>query len=209
MALPVFPLNPLTSGIAYPLPRKTIWSTVKNDALTNKRVRTTYMTYPIYGWELIFADTGFLRQGTIMQVAYSEWAALQGFINQMAGGVGLFLYSDPNDNVAAAGLLGTGDGVTMTFQMTRGLGGFNEPVYFPNVITDIQINGVTQAGSSYVVGNYGQVTFNVAPPVGAAITWDGTFYWGCRFDEDETPFANVMLNLWELKSLKFSSEKLP
>lgn len=200
MAVPVFPSLP---GLAYPVPRKTIWDTIKNDALSGKRVRFSNRSYPTYQYELIFGDTGFLRSSA----AFPEWQALQGFVNQLIGGVGVFLYNDPTDNIAAAQQFGTGDGASLSFQLTRALGGFTEPVFFPNVINYVKVDGVTVGG--YSIGNYGSIMFPSAPNGGAVLTWDGTFRWGCRMDEDETAFSNIMLNLFELRSLKFSTEKFP
>jgi len=200
MPLPVFPALP---GLVYPLPRTTSWDTIKNDAISGKRVRFSNRSYPIYKYELIFGDTGFLRSSA----AFPEWQLLTGFLNQLIGGVGLFLYNDPNDNTAATQAFGTGDGASTVFQLARALGGFTEPVFFPNVITDVKIDGVIAAG--YGVTPYGAITFSSPPNAGAALTWDGSFYWGCRLDEDEHMFSNIMLHLFELRSLKFSTEKLP
>ena len=200
MPLPVFPSLP---GIAYPVPRKTIWDTVKNDALSGKRVRFSNRSYPIYQYELIFGDTGFLRSSA----AFPEWQALTGFVNQLVGGVGLFLYNDPTDNLATAQPFGIGDGASTTFQLVRTLGGFTEPVFFPNVITGVTVDGVATGGFSLT--SYGAIVFPSPPNAGAALAWSGTFYWGCRMDEDDHIFSNIMLNLFELKSLKFSTEKMP
>lgn len=192
--------------------RATVWDTVKNDALSGKRVRFQNRSYPTYSWDVPF--NGFLRTGA----AFLEWQALQDFLNNLYGGQGLFLYTDSNDSVATAQNFGTGDGATKTFQLVRRLPGgtFAEPVFFPNVITQVTVGGVAVSSSNYTVNPYGTIMFNSTPNGGAAIVWTGTFYWGCRIDEDLTEFTNTTAAsaggggaLFELKSLKFSSEKLP
>jgi hypothetical protein len=199
--VPVFPALP---GIAYPLPRRTIWNSNVAESVSGKRIGTTLRTYPTYGFEVSFADTGFLRSGP----AYLEWQQLAGFINKMAGRYGLFLYSYPDDSIATQQPLAFGDGSSTTFQLVRTLGGFTEPIMCPQIpLTTVRVNGV--ATTAYTLDNYGKLTFNVAPAGGAAIDWTGRFYWPCRFDQDTTDFSNIMLNLYELKSLRFSSEKLP
>jgi uncharacterized protein (TIGR02217 family) len=203
MALSVFPSPIAIPGRAWPVKRTAEWSTVKADALSGKRTRTQNFSYPIYHYELAFAA---LRSAAI----YAEWQLLQGFVNQMLGGTGLFLFDDPEDDTATAQGFGTGDGASTSFQLVRTLGGVGEPVFFPNVIADIKVAGVTKTVNvDYTVGNYGVITFTTAPPGAAALTWDGTFYWGCRFDDDQFDFSNLWAGVWELQKLRFSTEKLP
>lgn len=197
----VFPT--LTQVVGWPVKRVPEWSTVRQDALSGKRTRTQNFSYPIYRYELTFK---LLRTAA----AYLEWQTLQGFINQQLGGAGLWLYDDVNDDTATAQSFGTGDGATTAFQLVRTLGGFGEPVFFPNVITNIKINGVTKTVNvDYTVGNYGVITFTAAPAGGAALTWNGTFYWGCRFDDDQFGFQADYSGIMSMRSLKFSTEKLP
>lgn len=201
MAPPIFPALP---GIAFPLPRRPLWDTNRAEAVSGKRTRSTNRTYPTYAFEVSFGDTGFLRSGP----AYLEYQQLAGFINKMAGGFGLFLYAYPDDSVATQQSFGTGDGSSTAFQLTRTFGGFTEPIMCPALpIPTVRVNGI--ATSAYTINSYGLITFNVAPAGGASLDWTGTFYWPCRFDEDTAEFSNIMLNLYELRSLKFSSEKLP
>ncbi len=198
MTVSVFPSLP---GITYPVVRTTVWDTVKKDALSGKRVRLQNRAYPTYVWEVPF--NGFLRSAA----AFLEWQALQDFLNNMYGGFGFFLYSDPNDGVATLQNIGTGDGATSTFQLVRSLPGgtFLEPVFFPNVVAQVTVGGVAVSPANYAVNPFGSITFASIPNGGAAIAWTGTFRWGCQIDGDETPFENIMLNLWQLKSIKFSS----
>jgi len=199
VTLPILPALP---GVAFPLPRRPIWDTNKADAVSGKRIRSANRTYPTYSFELSFAGDGFLRSGA----AYLEMQQLAGFFNSMAGGVGLFRYLDPNDNVVTQNVFGTGDGSSMAFQLARTFGGFTEPIFCPS-ISQVRINGVATTG--YTVDNYGKITFGAPIGAGAQVDWTGFFYFPCRFDDDSVEFSNIMLNLYELKSLKFSSEKLP
>jgi uncharacterized protein (TIGR02217 family) len=200
MPLAVFPA--LSQVVAFPVKRTPGWSTIKSDALSGKRVRGQQFSYPIYRYELTFKV---LRTAA----AYLEWQTLQGFINQQLGGAGLWLYDDVNDDAVATQRFGTGDGAATDFQLVRTLGGFTEPVFFPTV-TGIEVDGVTKTlGTDYTVGNYGVITFAAPPNGGAVLTWDGTFYWGCRFDDDQFEFEAAYSGIMNLRSLKFSTEKLP
>lgn len=202
MTLMLFPS--LSAVLAWPVNRTPIWDTVKNEALSGRRVRYSNRSYPTYQWEVSF---NVLRSAA----AYLEWQQLQDFLNNLRGGVGMFLYDDPNDDTATAAGFGFGDGATTTFQLVRTLPGgtFGEPVFFPNVVSNISAGGVTISPSNYTVNSYGTITFATPPNGGAALIWTGSFRWGCRIDDDGVPFSNFMSNLFELKSLKFSSEKLP
>src|SRR5208282_997955 len=122
----------------------------------------------------------------------------------------LFAFNDVNDNSVTGQIFGVGNGVTTTFQLIRSLYSFGEPVYllqgFPSTFPSIYVNG-TQT-FSWGLSSTGLVTFTAPPVLGATLTWTGSYYWPCRFDEDEATFSNFYQNLWRLKSLKFSTEKL-
>jgi hypothetical protein len=200
MPLPVFPSLP---GIAWPVTRRAVWDTVKDEALSRKRTRYANRSYPTYQYEAKF---NVLRTAQ----AFAEWQTLQGFLNGLTGGVGLFLYDDPNDDTATAQNFGAGDGASTQFQLTRTLGGFTEPVFFPNVIADIKVSGVTKTlGVDYTIGNYGIITFAAPPNAAAPLTWDGTFFWGCRIDDDVVDFSNFASGFVSVKSLHWSTEKFP
>ena len=194
--LPVFPS---LIGLAWPVMWSPRWNYNKQDALSGARTRTSYMSYPVYDAEVAF---------NVLRFAQGEWQQLQGFINAVQGGTGLWLYDNPNDDAAVAQDFGEGDGASTTFQLVRALGGFAEPVFFPNVIADVNVAGVPVSSADYNVTPTGQVVFDTPPANGAALTWDGTFYWGCRFDDDSFQFDNFMSQLLRMKSLKFSTEKI-
>lgn len=60
---------------------------------------------------------------------------------------------------------------------------------------------------SWTLGNNGVITFSYPPPAGAALTWTGNFYWRCRFMQDAADFNQFMRQLWELKTLEFTTVK--
>lgn len=62
--------------------------------------------------------------------------------------------------------------------------------------------------TDYSISVTGNVAFHAAPATGVALTWTGAYYWPCRFDDDQTQFVNFYQNLWQLKTLKFSTEKV-
>jgi hypothetical protein len=91
--------------------------------------------------------------------------------------------------------------------LVRALGGFAEPVFLLNGNPTIDVAGTPT--TAFTVDAYGRVTFTTAPASGALLTWSGAFYWPVRFDDDTTEFSQFVFNLYEVKALKFTSEKLP
>lgn len=196
---PVFPSLP---GETYPKKLGVNWSSVKQDALSGKRTRFSLFTYPTHSYELPFS---YLRTDSTL-----EWQTLVGFINSLNGPVGLFGYTDPDDNTVSGQEFGLGDGTTLgPFQLVRALGGFAEPVFLLNGNPTIEVAGVPN--SNWTVDAYGRVTFTTgnAPVSGAALSWSGSYYIPCRLDDDTSDFSKFLSTIWELKALKFSSEKLP
>jgi hypothetical protein len=197
VAIPVF-APPI--GLSWPVPRSVIWDTVKHDAISGKRIRFPNWTYPTYKYEM---PINLLR----LAAAYQEWQTLEGFINAVQGAAQLWAYNDPNDNAVSNQVFGVGDGNTVAFQLVRGFGGFAAPVFLINGTPAITVAGTLT--SSFTVSAYGVVTFAAAPAAAAALAWTGSFYFPCRFDDDTSVFENFMSGLARIKSLKFSTEKLP
>jgi hypothetical protein len=197
---PVFPSLP---GITYPVKRGLTWSGVKNDALSGKRVRFSLFSYPTRSFEVPFS---FLRSDNVN----AEWQQLEGFINSLNGTTNLFGFTDPDDNTIANQEFAVGDGTTLgPFQLVRALGGFVEPVFLLNGNPTIKVAGTLN--TNWVVDAYGRVSFTAgnAPASSAALTWSGSYYVPCRLDEDVTDFSKFLSQIYELKKLSFSSEKLP
>lgn|SRR5574340_65617 len=65
-----------------------------------------------------------------------------------------------------------------------------------------------QPSSAYTISGLGVVTFTSAPPSAATITWNGTWYYRCRFTNDTMEFNEFMQNLWENQKVEFVSVKL-
>lgn len=196
------PVLPSLAGISFPQKRSLQWSWEDQTALSGKRARYSLFSYPRYSWEV---PLNFLRTAA----AELEFQDLLAFVSSLQGGVGMFGYTDPNDNAVTNQQFGVGDGSTTAFQLVRTIGGndasFVEPVYLLNGNPQIFINGTA---ASYTISATGLITFGMAPSNGAALTWTGSYYWPCRFDGDATEFELFVGTIYSNKALKFSSEKL-
>ena len=116
---------------------------------------------------------------------------------------GAFLYFNPLRHSVIDHTVGIGDGVTREFQLAyvSSLGGRERrrnvyALYVPaSDGTDadeapiaIKVNGSGVGG--YVIDHdRGKVIFDVAPTIGALITWTGQFSHWVRFDQDRLPFS--------------------
>jgi hypothetical protein len=199
MTLAVFPTLP---GLGWPVKVGIKWDDDEQDAISGKRVRVPHYSFPIYEYELTVE---------VLQTTLGDRQALQGFINSVNGPSRLWAFTDPDDSSVSAQEFGEGDGTTVgPFQLVRSIGGFTEPVFLVNGTPQIFVAGVLKTpGTDYTISAYGVVTFLVAPANGALLTWTGSYFWPCRFDKSVIQFVKLMSGLYQVGSLKFSTEKLP
>ena len=169
------------------------WKTKVQQSVSGREVRGAFMSSPLYKFTLSFE---FLRSN-----GYAEFQTLVGFFNGRQGSFDSFLYFDPVDNSVTAQSFGIGNGTQTAYQLLRSFGGNQEVVCNVNAITGVYLNGVLT--TAYSVSSTGLVTFAAAPVAGVAITWTGSYYYRCRFLQDEAEFANFMKYFWDLKKIEF------
>ncbi len=195
---------PSLIGLGWDIVRKVLWD---NDSIltsvSGKETRIGYWTYPKYRWELSFE---FLQSDQVNL----ELQDLIGFFNLMNGRFDSFQYTDPTDNAVVGQTIGVGDGSTVDFQLIRSMGGFVEPIFAPNNISALYLDGVPSV--DWTVANWGSatpgvVTMNTAPGSGVVISVDMTFYWPCRFSDKSLDFNNFMVDLWAARKVGFESIK--
>lgn len=217
--LPVLPFLPGQDIAVSKAPR---WSTKVVRAVSGRERRTAFWSFPLWSFELSY---GVIRHRPSQAELYAMWE----FFNVMQGQFGPWLFVDPTDCQLPTNLIldsngqpitdasgafitdgsstptsysfATGDGATTTFQLTRQINSFAEPIFaaFQPVIFD---NGAL--AGAHAVAN-GRVTFSAAPAAGHALSWFGSFYFGCRFLQDDLTFAQIVEQLWSGKSVKFTS----
>lgn len=141
--------------------------------------------------------------------ASSVVAQFFGTFMATAGGAGLFLFTDPQDNSVTGAQFGKGDGTTTAFQLSRNIFGYPDVIQNTNGTPTIFINGAV-ADPASITGT-GVITFSTAPPADSILTWTGSFYYLCRFAEDTVDATRVFtinngLDHWNFQGIKFSSE---
>ena len=76
--------------------------------------------------------------------------------------------------------------------------------FFPTITAG---QNATFTGPNWTALQPNTVTFASAPPANAAIAWDGTYAFNCRFTDDQEDFEEILNGLWQIQSLKFRSVK--
>lgn len=161
--------------------------------------RAAFSASPIYHFGFSY---DVLRDGAQPDgVTYDELRELMGFYMQRLGRWDSFLYDDPGDNATTNSVFGMGDGNTPTFKLARTLGGFSERVANINDILNVSVANTPT--TAYDVDTLGVVTFETPPAANAVLTWSGTYYYRCRFSNDNLDFTQFMPKMWALQMLEF------
>lgn len=197
----VFPAPaPKQFAFGWPVRKTPVWKTIiQTPASARGEVRIPLQTWPRWQFEM---DVTLLTGDASLPSSY--FATLVGFFNQVQGKAGDWLYSDPYDNAVAGMQFGVGDGATTAFQLTRTLGGFADIIQNLNGTPAIYVNGTPTTPLS--ISATGLVTFSSAPANGASLTWTGSFYYRCRFNDDSLDsLQEDLFQFWSLNGLKFIS----
>lgn len=190
---------PFLAGQSVSVVKAPQWSTEVIRTASGRERRTAYWPCPLWQFELQY-------EVVRHRPANDELASMWEFFNVAQGQFAPWLFVDPSDCQIASTApvqFGLGNGSATTFQLTRTLNSFSEPVYgaYQPVILD---NGAPTSAVLTFAPN-GQVAFSTAPASGHVLTWFGYFYFGCRFLQDDLGFEQIVPLLWAGKSLQFSS----
>ena len=205
MSSAVFPTGLI--GLKFFSNRTPVFKTSVQVAQSGKETRIARMAYPLFKWELEFE---FMRD----DITPSDLKTVYGFFAEMQGQWDTFLYTDPYWNTVTAAQFGVGDGTTTAFQTTvtnKNSGSFGIPEAIQNFSGGPQfyVNGTLQVlTTNYTLSGTGVITFVTAPAAAAVLTWTGSWYYRCRFTDDELLLTEIYHQWWALKSLKFQSVKL-
>ncbi len=202
-----YPILPTLKGLGFDVLRTPMWDNTIQRSKSGKKTFIRFWSSPLYQYEITY---NFLRGS----VAKHEFQDLMGFFNSLHGSADRFLYDDPDDDTVTTQPIGTGDGVTLTYQLVRTLGGFAEPVLAPNVVSAVYVDGVSISSSFWTVSAYGTaapgvITFSGghAPTAGKAVTADFTYYWPVNFTEDKMTFNKFLYQMWGAKKVTFETNK--
>lgn len=199
---------PNIKGKGFDIIRTVIWNNTIQQTVSGKEVRVNNgWTYPKYQWDVTY---NFLRSDN----DNNEFQTLLSFYNTMRGNYDSFLYNDSDDNNVINQNIGSGNGVTTSFQLVKSFGSFVEPIYAPNNVTNVYVNGVIISNIYWTISNWGssdagllKFVNSYVPANNSSITVDFSYYFPCRFSDDKVSFNNFMSQLWDCKKLSFVSIK--
>lgn len=206
---------PTLAGIAPELTRVPVWSTRTQRSASGRETRVALYSSPLYEFTI---NLNFLRA----HAYHGEFQALLNLYMQVQGQWDTFLYEDPDDHRAENERIGTGDGTTTNFVLTRTFADYTEVVANADTVTVTteptmwnEDGTVTEfsdgdaemfatwpdLGSFTIAGSV--ITFATAPALGSPIYWSGHFYYRCRFLSDAVEFQKTSGRRWKVDSLKF------
>lgn len=195
---------PSLAGLGFDVVRTPVWDTVVQQSISGKETRIALQSIPRWKWQLVY---NVVRSGA----GYGEFQQLAGFFNQRQGMLDTFLYSDADDYSIIGQTLGTGDGVTTSYQLVRSFGGFVEPMLAPKLVSAVYLNGVLQATGWSVAGwgsaAPGVVTFTTPPASGVVVSADFSYYFPVRMSEDNVDFTLFLSQHYKVKRFSFISVK--
>lgn len=133
-----------------------------------------------------------------------ELTTLIKFFRARKGPLRGFLYKDLIDHSVSGQSIGTGDGVTTTFQLIKEYsdsGNTDQRIIYKPISGTVQIYKglILQTETTHYTINYstGVVTFLTAPASSVVISWTGDFYVPMRFAEDRLPVDDMFFDLQE------------
>lgn len=213
-------LGPPFPGIpeGFPVRLSIVMDTTIGTTKSLREVRVANQQLPLWDIEIPFQE---LRDETqnqlpyepfVYPVVYQQYEELCQLWLMMYGQTGIFAFDAPWDNSREDQLIGIGDGETYIFTVVRtwgtGLTATTVPVGLINTITNVKVDGADVSSSHYLTDRnkiyFRDLSGNLYPPGdGLDITMTFSFYYLCRFVEDEQDFEEFSKNRWTVPSLKF------
>lgn len=119
---------------------------------------------------------------------------LQAFIYETGGAHSGFRARDWSDYQATNEQLGTGDGVTFWWRLTKRYGSYSRRILKPDPATvTITLNGTPVDPDDFAIdGDNGIVVFYTPPATDDIVAWSGEFHVPVRFDTDEMSIQMLM-----------------
>jgi uncharacterized protein (TIGR02217 family) len=215
---------PVLQGLVWEFTMVPLFNVLVQTAVSGYEVRSQLQS--VERWELTLSYS-ILRDNpnVVDENSYTELKKLVGFYLAMGGAFDDFLINltdltkNQSDSLATGAIIGTGDGATKKFQLTRPYGQYNQVIQNPsNQFAQVYVNGVAKTfNTDYAIAN-GVVTFTVAPSLGALVTADFIALFRVRFNTGESAAVrsgkatdlevkNFMYQLWSCATVDLVTVK--
>jgi Conserved hypothetical protein 2217 (DUF2460) len=223
------PVFPASAPVSFPVHKKPTFGEWQHRSVTGKQYQTARQVYPNWEFDLTFEVLREQTQNIALYVPNTPFVELEA-VSQLFlscyGKYGEFYFNDLEDNSRLGQFVGVGNAVQTKFRIYRtwGLSPLDrlEPVGGVNLGATINVYYNSLAPpvtDTWIVTNEPTgsfITFALPPghtdgghlfPWAPVITMDFSFYYRCRFKEDEQQYEQFLYNLHTLKKCSFVSVK--
>ncbi len=201
-------LFPELPGLEWDLSKTPMFNTKIMTSINGRELRASFQAYPKYEIAMSFA---FLRESK----GRAELQQLEGFYIDRRGSFDSFLYKMPDDNQFTCTIVGDGSNEYQVYKQvgqTKQFLGNTEPdltedrdplMWDPDSSkrmwsNEDQLLWFTRFG----LNADGTITFAQPLAVGQKVTVSGTYYYRCRFKDDEQQYTNFMYKLWKASKIE-------
>lgn len=199
-------LFPELPGLEWDLSKKPIFNTKIMESVNGRELRASYQAVPKYEISLSF---GFLRESK----GRNELQKLESFFLERRGAFDSFLFKMPEDNEYSCSYIG--DGTSTSFQLYKNIHTLQIPLAHTQAETAFEVDPVFWNEDDQMpfwsdndddlfwddttaqVTKSGMVTLSKPLEQGIKFEVKGTYYYRCRFADDEQQYTNFMSKLWK------------
>ncbi|MCW8536331.1 DUF2460 domain-containing protein [Acinetobacter baumannii] len=195
-------LFPELPGLEWDLTKTPMFNTKIMQSVNGRELRASYQAVPKYQISMSFA---FLRESK----GRNELQQLEGFFLERRGSFDSFLFKMPEDNEFQCTFIG--DGVQTSFQLYKQINTTQIPLqhtqaeqsedplmWSENASKPMWSDPESQMWLlQFGITTNGLLQMPIPLAAGESITISGTFYYRCRFADDEQQYTNFMSKLWK------------
>ncbi|MDU7367241.1 MAG: DUF2460 domain-containing protein [Acinetobacter baumannii] len=195
-------LFPELPGLEWDLTKTPMFNTKIMQSVNGRELRASYQAVPKYQISMSFA---FLRESK----GRNELQQLEGFFLERRGSFDSFLFKMPEDNEFQCTFVG--DGVQTSFQLYKQINTTQIPLqhtqaeqsedplmWSENASKPMWSDPESQMWLlQFGITTNGLLQMPIPLAAGESITISGTFYYRCRFADDEQQYTNFMSKLWK------------
>ncbi|TPT21369.1 DUF2460 domain-containing protein [Acinetobacter baumannii] len=195
-------LFPELPGLEWDLTKTPMFNTKIMQSVNGRELRASYQAVPKYQISMSFA---FLRESK----GRNELQQLEGFFLERRGSFDSFLFKMPEDNEFQCTFVG--DGVQTSFQLYKQINTTQIPLqhtqaeqsedplmWSENASKPMWSDPESQMWLlQFGITTNGLLQMPIPLAAGESITISGTYYYRCRFADDEQHYTNFMSKLWK------------
>ncbi|EHU1297238.1 DUF2460 domain-containing protein [Acinetobacter baumannii] len=195
-------LFPELPGLEWDLTKTPMFNTKIMQSVNGRELRASYQAVPKYQISMSFA---FLRESK----GRNELQQLEGFFLERRGSFDSFLFKMPEDNEFQCTFVG--DGVQTSFQLYKQINTTQIPLqhtqaeqsedplmWSENASKPMWSDPESQMWLlQFGITTNGLLQMPIPLAAGESITISGTYYYRCRFADDEQQYTNFMSKLWK------------